>query len=142
MTKETINTVKPLASGPLQVTGDIVIRRRDGSLIESGTEFYLCRCGQSSNKPFCDSSHKEAGFADPGRIQQSLPGSDTVVGQGTLTITVNTNGALVLRGPFRVEESDGTVSAPRDKGSLCRCGGSDNKPFCDATHNKIGFEAE
>lgn len=142
MVEKITNIVRPLASGPLQVVGDIAIRRRDGSLIDSGAEFYLCRCGQSGNKPFCDSSHRTAGFADPGRIQQRLPGKDTVVGQGPLTITVNTNGALVLTGPFRVEEADGTVSAPRDKGSLCRCGHSGNKPFCDATHNKVGFEAD
>jgi CDGSH-type Zn-finger protein len=54
-------------------------------------------------------------------------------------------------GPFRVEDPDGTIELFDADGnkydltgkpaySLCRCGGSVNKPFCDGTHSKIGFE--
>jgi CDGSH-type Zn-finger protein len=35
-------------------------------LIVEGTRLTLCRCGQSHNKPFCDNSHLDAGFDDPG----------------------------------------------------------------------------
>ena len=55
-------------------------------------------------------------------------------------------------GPYRVEAPEGTVQLVDADGSpydltgkpafsLCRCGGSANKPFCDGTHNKIGFQA-
>jgi len=55
-------------------------------------------------------------------------------------------------GPFRVEAPEGSVELvdadgrPYDltgkpKFALCRCGGSVNKPFCDATHSRISFQA-
>ncbi|HEY4900747.1 MAG TPA: CDGSH iron-sulfur domain-containing protein [Terriglobales bacterium] len=61
-------------------------------------------------------------------------------------ITVRRNG------PFRVEAPEGSVELVDADGtpydltgkpafSLCRCGGSVNKPFCDGTHSKIGFQA-
>lgn len=54
-------------------------------------------------------------------------------------------------GPFRVEAPEGSVElvdadgnkydlAGKPAFSLCRCGGSVNKPFCDGTHSKIGFQ--
>jgi CDGSH-type Zn-finger protein len=61
-------------------------------------------------------------------------------------ITVRPNG------PYRVEAPEGTIELVDANGtpydltgkpafSLCRCGGSVNKPFCDGTHSKIGFQA-
>jgi CDGSH-type Zn-finger protein len=55
-------------------------------------------------------------------------------------------------GPFRVEAPEGSVELLDADGnkydltgktafSLCRCGGSVNKPFCDGTHSRIGFQA-
>ncbi len=60
-------------------------------------------------------------------------------------ITVRNNG------PFRVEALEGTTELVDADGnqydltgktafSLCRCGGSTNKPFCDGTHSRIGFQ--
>jgi len=60
-------------------------------------------------------------------------------------ITVRKNG------PYRVEAPEGSVELVDSDGnqfdltgkpafSLCRCGGSTNKPFCDGTHSKIGFQ--
>ncbi|MGI8497832.1 MAG: CDGSH iron-sulfur domain-containing protein [Gemmatimonadaceae bacterium] len=50
-------------------------------------------------------------------------------------------------GPYRVEgevillDHDGTpIPLPGPKFSLCRCGASSKKPFCDGTHSKIGFK--
>ena len=54
-------------------------------------------------------------------------------------------------GPYRIEAPEGSIELVDADGnrydltgkpafSLCRCGGSVNKPFCDGTHSKIGFQ--
>jgi CDGSH-type Zn-finger protein len=57
-------TVKALKDGPLEVSGGAKLVDFNGKeYAESAIEpLYLCRCGQSKNKPFCDGSHKDAGF--------------------------------------------------------------------------------
>lgn len=50
------------SSGPIWVRGGIAIESADGSEYESRNRVTLCRCGGSSNKPFCDGSHLEIGF--------------------------------------------------------------------------------
>jgi CDGSH-type Zn-finger protein/uncharacterized Fe-S cluster protein YjdI len=54
--------INPRKDGPLQVKGNLAIVASTGCVRWRGTETYLCRCGHSKNKPFCDSSHKTAGF--------------------------------------------------------------------------------
>jgi len=51
-------------SGPIWVKGKIQIEGSDGTLYELRNRAALCRCGQSSNKPFCDGSHITAKFHD------------------------------------------------------------------------------
>jgi len=60
-----------------------------------------------------------------------------------VTITVTENGPLSVKGPFRLLDADGNQYdvGPRKRVALCRCGASTNKPFCDGTHSRIGFEA-
>ena len=63
-TSPTGPTVKPLDNGPYEVTG-VVLLDGTGELYptdERGDTIYLCRCGHSSNKPFCDSTHRKIGF--------------------------------------------------------------------------------
>lgn len=50
--------------GPLWIRGVIPIDSSDGTTYEIRNRVTLCRCGQSSNKPFCDGRHKEVGFHD------------------------------------------------------------------------------
>ena len=52
-----------IKNGPLQIKGSLSIKHKDGKE-ESQKEVYLCRCGQSENKPFCDGAHKKCGFKD------------------------------------------------------------------------------
>ena len=57
-------TIEIRENGPLRVTGPINITDKDGNnySIPEGQWVSMCRCGQSSNKPFCDSAHRDAGF--------------------------------------------------------------------------------
>lgn len=50
------------ANGPLHLQGQITIRNAAEQVIFEGTETWLCRCGASASKPFCDGSHKRIGF--------------------------------------------------------------------------------
>jgi CDGSH-type Zn-finger protein len=63
--------------GPLVVRGDVELRTVDGEPIprRSGP-VALCRCGLSSIKPFCDSTHTRSGFrTDPGHDGADRPGT-------------------------------------------------------------------
>lgn len=54
--------VKRIPDGPIEVSGNFSIRAGSGREAWSGRKAYLCRCGKSANKPFCDGAHKEVGF--------------------------------------------------------------------------------
>ena len=51
--------IEVIDSGPLRITGNFILKdlQRDKESIPD--EIYLCRCGRSSNKPYCDESHKK-----------------------------------------------------------------------------------
>jgi len=59
-TERSIVTV--IANGPLEVKANCDIYLADGSMVSKEDKSYFCRCGNSANKPFCDGSHKKAGF--------------------------------------------------------------------------------
>lgn len=57
-------------------------------------------------------------------------------------ITTLDNGPFLIHGGVEVVDADGQVfKSERETIALCRCGASTNKPFCDGTHSKIGFQA-
>lgn len=58
-----------------------------------------------------------------------------------VTIKVLRNGPLSVSGSFTLLDADGNPVEHKERVSLCRCGASTNKPFCDGTHSKIGFDA-
>jgi CDGSH-type Zn-finger protein len=58
-------TITPLTDGPLEVTGEVEILAADGSLVKQTAKCFLCRCGHSEKKPFCDGAHKREGFTAP-----------------------------------------------------------------------------
>jgi CDGSH-type Zn-finger protein len=169
--------------------------------------YELCRCGHSSTKPFCDSTHERIGFegeetADRGPILQRrqtsehagivlyddlslcakhgfcrnvrtgvwemleeaddpnvrnemiamvhrCPSGRLVVARAPeqrpiepelkLSIGVEPSGSLWIRGGIPVVSEDGSPYEVRNRQTLCRCGGSSNKPFCDGTHRNNGF---
>ena len=54
--------VQALRNGPLRVVGNLEVVSGTGRTCNKVSETYLCRCGHSKNKPYCDGSHKAAGF--------------------------------------------------------------------------------
>jgi CDGSH-type Zn-finger protein len=59
-------------------------------------------------------------------------------------VTVNNNGPLRLEGDFSICDASGAEFglAGRTVISLCRCGHSQNKPFCDGSHRGAGFDSQ
>jgi CDGSH-type Zn-finger protein len=97
----------------------------------------LCRCGASQNKPLCDNAHKKIGFRDEGALQasESLPPTS---GGGRVAIRPRPDGPLMCTGALTIIGTNGRAACD-EAAFLCRCGGSQNKPYCDGTHRKIGF---
>ncbi len=56
------NQIKINDNGPLVVSGDFQIMDADENEYSKKGKVYLCRCGLSNKKPFCDGSHKKGGF--------------------------------------------------------------------------------
>jgi CDGSH-type Zn-finger protein len=61
-----------------------------------------------------------------------------------ITVKCIPNGPYRVAGPFKVLDPKGNEIAVEEGRavSLCRCGGSANKPFCDRTHERSGFSAD
>lgn len=55
------------------------------------------------------------------------------------TIHVTYNGPLYLRGALAIDGAPANAEGVRFRAALCRCGKSNNKPFCDNSHVKAGF---
>ncbi|MFW5877590.1 MAG: CDGSH iron-sulfur domain-containing protein [bacterium] len=53
---------KVIKNGPLEVNGNFEISGTDGKKMEIKGPIYLCRCGESRNKPFCDGTHGRNNF--------------------------------------------------------------------------------
>jgi CDGSH-type Zn-finger protein/truncated hemoglobin YjbI len=200
-------TIIITTDGPYRVQGPIEIRDTAGDTLRTDGISYLCRCGGSRHKPFCDTTHAAKCFdgtetADPGAIADrrdsyqaddgvtvyddrtrcchfgqctarlasvfradtepfvdptGAPGRDiaeVVSGcpSGALAYAVSPDPEPVEEhqppsitatedGPYRVRgrvhlvsEATGTRYEIRERQTLCRCGQSRNKPFCDGSH--------
>jgi CDGSH-type Zn-finger protein len=62
--ESTVVTIIPTENGPYEVTGEAVITAPDGTVIREISKAYLCRCGHSKAKPFCDGSHRRLGWLE------------------------------------------------------------------------------
>jgi len=211
--------VRVVENGPYKVSGAELLTMRPvadaagrpvswhrGDPVRHDPSYALCRCGRSSEKPFCDGSHTaafdgtetaeretagmrrrtfggkglvmsdtkkfcvHAGFcvsekteawelvkqtSDPaaraelismirncpsGRLEYAVPPVDAPAEEDLpREIGIVENGPLYVRGRIVVEGSDGRAYEVRNRVTLCRCGASKNKPFCDGTHAEIGF---
>ena len=61
------STVVVNENGPLEIRGDIEVIDAEGATVRRSQHLFLCRCGNSRNKPYCDGSHRRVRFADPGK---------------------------------------------------------------------------
>ena len=59
-------------------------------------------------------------------------------------ITINNNGSIRVEGEFTICDASGNPFdlSGRTTIGLCRCGHSENKPFCDGAHRKVNFQSE
>jgi CDGSH-type Zn-finger protein len=61
-----------------------------------------------------------------------------------VTVRVRDNGPLVVEGPVTVVDAEGRafeIAPGKPAVALCRCGHSNNKPFCDGSHKTCNFQA-
>lgn len=79
--------IVPYKDGPYLVRGAVVIRDQEGVGIETGRRIVaLCRCGKSRIRPFCDGTHRLAGFKASSGPERNVSGSGSPPSQ-------NSNGA-------------------------------------------------
>ena len=57
-----------------------------------------------------------------------------------LEVKLFKNGPIHMEGEFKIVRPDGTTEEKKGTIHLCRCGASKNKPYCDGSHAKVGFE--
>ncbi|MFI5308025.1 MAG: CDGSH iron-sulfur domain-containing protein [Polyangiales bacterium] len=131
-----VNVARVRENGPLALHAAMDIAGSGATLRAT-----LCRCGASKNKPFCDASHIAIGFQATGEpaSQESKP---LAARNGPLRVTPQENGPLLVEGNLEICSGTGRTVRRVTKAFLCRCGQSSNKPFCDGTHNKIGFSTQ
>ena len=196
--------------GPYLVKDLDRLENSRGEPIATQPSMAFCRCGHSSNKPFCDGTHIRVGFSGEkteervpdrmddyegeeitihdnrgvcshrGHCTDNLPhvfrmrhkpwinpdaerpdetarvvkmcpsGALSYTRDGVLhkdwdhqpKIIVSKDGPYDVEGGVRFEDPDGNTPESVEHYTLCRCGGSKNKPFCDGTHWHIGFKDE
>ena len=131
------NTAVISADGPIYLRGQIEVVTPEGEPIITANRLALCRCGASERKPLCDGAHRRTRFRDPGtllRVDPPRPDLDR-----HLRVVVSERGPFQLRGPVTIISSSGEARTEGDHRSLCRCGASREKPFCDGSHHTIGF---
>ena len=195
-------------SGPYLLADGSGVRRASGKTWPAAPSVALCRCGGSSNKPFCDGTHGKNGFrddntADPAKNRRNAYAGKRItifdnraicahaafctdelksvfrhhdtpwidpdgaeVDRVIATIRKCPSGALSYaidgvkaepprrapmvtvtdHGPYAVTGSIELVGVKLGAGAspehytLCRCGASKNKPFCDGSHWDVGFK--
>ncbi len=131
-----VNVLRIRENGPYAIHAAIDLAAHGPTLRAT-----LCRCGKSRNKPFCDNSHREAGFVATG--EPATTGSDPLeIRDGTLRIMPVTDGPLQLAGSLEICSGTGRTVSRTENVRLCRCGGSGSKPLCDGSHARIAFRSE
>ena len=134
---EVPNEVLVSNGGPLQIIGNIILIHEDGS-VQYANHLSLCRCGHSRSKPVCDDQHVDMEFLHSGKIFEV---SEFAASSRPSKITISCikDGPIKFSGRIKVHNQFGQECV-KMRGSLCRCGQSARKPFCDGSHSRIGFK--
>lgn len=196
--------ITPIENGPLKALGIRALKNARGEVVDTSETMFLCRCGSSKKKPYCDGSHETVHFSSrrvrrgDGPVSEFAGKEVTVVDDVGLcahagycvegaprtfftkekggrvshpdasaaadviaAIRRCPSGALLYKhggnlvheyseetevlvekdGPLRVQRAglNGASPATTNHYTLCRCGASLNKPFCDGAHADVGF---
>jgi CDGSH-type Zn-finger protein len=73
-------------------------------------------------------------------LSYRLEGQNEETTMQELIVEVNPTGPLIVKGDFTIIHPDGREEKRTVRTTLCRCGASKRKPFCDASHKEIGFK--
>lgn len=131
-----VNTIRVRENGPLAVEAELTVFGE----AQASPRATLCRCGNSQSKPFCDGSHTAAGFAASGE-PPTLAISELAVRNGPLDVQPLPSGPLHVVGNLEIVSGTGRTCNKVHETYLCRCGQSNNKPYCDGSHKASGFSA-
>ena len=131
-----VNTVRVRENGPLAIEAELLINGQ----AQTSPRATLCRCGQSQNKPYCDGAHAAAGFSASGE-PAAKAAEPLAARSGPVNVAPIPNGPLRVAGNLEIVSGTGRTCNKVSETYLCRCGQSNNKPYCDGSHKAAGFMA-
>lgn len=136
-TPPVVNLLRIRENGPLAFEAPLLVRGQP----EPTPRATLCRCGASANKPYCDGSHNASGFTATG---EPAPKEFVAlaVRNGPVDVSPQPNGPLKVVGNLEVVSGTGHTINKVTQTFLCRCGHSQNKPYCDGSHKAAAFVAD
>lgn len=79
-------------------------------------------------------------YMNAGEIKEEGPADVVAESAHIMKIEVTPNGPYLIKTECLIVHSDGREETKTGTVALCRCGASANKPYCDGSHRKIGFE--
>ncbi len=62
--RKDLTEITVISHGPIKISGDFIITGTDQEIINTKGDIFLCRCGGSEKKPFCDGTHRKIGVRD------------------------------------------------------------------------------
>lgn len=127
-----VNTATVSRNGPTYLRGTIEVHA--GGPVRAETRMALCRCGASGRKPYCDGSHSRVRFHDPAKVAPPPMLASSDAPEGRLRVEPVPDGPAVILGRLSMVDGTGAMVGVVKDPSLCMCGRSGNKPFCDGTH--------
>jgi CDGSH-type Zn-finger protein len=129
--------VTMLRDGPYVVYGGPPLLQ-GGEALEVPETYTLCRCGRSRHQPYCDGLHLPARFDGSETAGEPTANGAPAADPSTVPCVVlvddasmECGGPICVRGGLPIVSSRGVPYALRDPVTLCRCGKSARKPFCD-----------